>query len=678
MPIPAKPIRRTLMHPGPAIAGLAGVTIAVSPYAYSLGVQLDALSGPQLIPQPWTLLIGCLALLLGGLAMNARRRWDQALVTTGVALILVSLAPKLVNNPSLALAVLLPAAALVFNAWESDQPFQVRSHAAIPTHAGLAAAAARAAVVTAAAAHLALAVYFRGSEPTGSLLGLALAVVLTLRWALIVRGDRPFAALPLSAAVIAVVFTFAANPTLAHLLLAAATLLVIPSPSARTITRTVVGTVVHHPAGPLVASFLALCVTGALLLHIPAASTMEGGISSIDALFTAVSAVCVTGLIVLDTPRDFTLLGQAIILLLIQLGALGIMSYSAAVIIALGRRLRLREESLIAASLNAGDRTQLRFVLKQLLWFTFVTEAIGAVLLAALFRAQGDTPLQAIWRGVFTSISAFCNAGFALQTDSLIPYQHEPLILHIVGALIVLGGLSPVAALAVPAVLRKKERRAQIYLVLSVSAILLVAGFFFIAAVEWNATLAGLSWVDRLHNAWFQSITLRTAGFNSVAFDSLQPATLLIMMVSMFIGGSPGGTAGGIKTTTAAILFLSIAVAIRGSEEISIFGRRISTAAVDRAAAIATLGALTAFVTILALLLTQAMPTSEAAFEAVSALGTVGLSLGGTARLDSVGKLIIAFAMFAGRVGPLSMFAFLATRETSRSAQYPVETIDVG
>jgi trk system potassium uptake protein TrkH len=158
----------------------------------------------------------------------------------------------------------------------------------------------------------------------------------------------------------------------------------------------------------------------------------------------------------------------------------------------------------------------------------------------------------------------------------------------------------------------------------------------------------------------------------------LQPATLLIMMVSMFIGGSPGGTAGGIKTTTAAILFLSIAEAIRGSEEISIFGRRISTAAVDRAAAIATLGALTAFVTILALLLTQAMPASEAAFEAVSALGTVGLSLGGTARLDSVGKLIIAFAMFAGRVGPLSMFAFLATRETSRSAQHPVETIDVG
>jgi len=354
------------------------------------------------------------------------------------------------------------------------------------------------------------------------------------------------------------------------------------------------------------------------------------------------------------------------------------MSYSAAVIIALGRRLRLREESLTAASLNAGDRTQLPVVLKQLLWFTFVTEAIGAAPLAALFLAQGDTPLQAIWRGVFTSISAFCNAGFALQTDSLIPYQHQPLILHVVGGLIVLGGLSPAAALAAPGVLRKKERRAQIYLVLGVSAILLVAGFFFIAAVEWDASLSGLPWFDRLHNAWFQSITLRTAGLNSIALDSLQPATLLIMMASMFIGGSPGGTAGGIKTTTAAILFLSVAAAIRGGKVISVFGRRISTTTVDRAAATATLGALTVFVTILALLLTQAMPTSEAVFEAVSALATVGLSVGGTAHLDSVGKLIVAFAMLAGRVGPLSLFAFLATHESSRSAQHPVDTIDVG
>lgn len=666
------------MHPGPAIAGLAGITISVSPYVYSLGVQLDALSGPQLTPQPWTLLAGCLALILGGLAMNARRKWDQIIVTLGVALILASLAPKLAGNPSLALAVLLPAVALVFNAWESDQPFQVRSHAAVPTRDGLAGVAARAAAVTAAAAQLALEVYFRDGDSIGSIAGLALAVLFALRWVLVVRPDRPRAILPVGAVAVAAAVIFAQSPTLAHLLFAAAVLLVIPAPPDSALTRMVVGSVIHHPAGPLVTSFLALCGAGALLLHFPAASTLPGGISSIDALFTAVSAVCVTGLIVLDTPNDFTFLGQTIILLLIQLGALGIMSYSAAVVIAMGRRLRLRDESLIAASINAGDRTQLPALLKRLILFTFVNEAIGAVLLSALFLARGDAPPQAIWRGVFTSISAFCNAGFALQTDNLIPYQDEPLILHIVGALIVLGGLSPAAALAVPAVLRGKERRAQIHIILGVSAILLVAGFFFIATVEWNNSLAGLSWPDRLHNAWFQSITLRTAGFNSIPFDSFRPATLLIMLIAMFIGGSPGGTAGGIKTTTAAILCLSVAAAIRGSNEISAFRRRISDAAVDRAAAIATLGAFTAFLTVLALLLTQAIPGSEAVFEVVSALGTVGLSIGGTARLDSIGKLIIAFAMFAGRVGPLSMFAFLATRETSRSPRHPVESIDVG
>lgn len=610
--------------------------------------------------------------------MNARRKWDQAVVTLGVALILVSLAPQLTDSPSLALVVLLLAASLVFNAWESDEPFQVRSHATMPTRSGLAAAAARAAVVTAAAAELVLAVYFRGNDLIGSILGLAFAAVFALRWGFCVRGERPRALLFVGSATAAAALILPVSPVLAHLLFAAVTLVVIPSASDGALTRVVVGTVIRHPAGPLVTSFLALCGAGALLLHIPAASTVEGGISSIDALFTAVSAVCVTGLIVLDTPNDFTFLGQAIILLFIQLGALGIMTYSAAVIIALGRRLRLRDESLIASSLSAGDHTQLPAMVKQLMRFTFATEAIGAALLAALFRSQGDSPLEAVWRGVFTSISAFCNAGFALQTDNLIPYQQEPLILHTVGVLIVLGGLSPAAALAIPGVLRGEERRAQIYLILSVSAVLLIAGFFFIAAVEWNASLASLSWADRLHNAWFQSVTLRTAGFNSIPFDSLRPATLLIMMISMFIGGSPGGTAGGIKTTTAAILFLSIAVAIRGTKEIAVFGRRISTTTVDRAAAIVTVGALTVFVTILALLLTQAMPASEAVFESVSALGTVGLSLGGTARLDAVGKLIIAFAMFAGRVGPLSMFAFLATRETSGSVQHPVETIDVG
>ena len=676
---PVHSFRRTLMHPGPAIAGLAGIIIAVSPYVYSFGDALGVLDRPAFLPQPWTLLAGCLALAVGGFALNTRRVWDQVIITAGVAAILASIAPALVQRPSLALAVLLLAIALVFAAWESGLPFQLRSRAAIPTRGELAGSAARTAAITAAAADLALSLFFEAPDAGYRFVGLGIVAAFALRWSARARQEHPRGALAITLVVAAAgVLCSTGSTTLAHSLIAGAALLVIPASSDRAVTRTAIEAVMQHPAGPLVSSFLVLCAFGALLLHIPAASTIEGGIPFIDAVFTAVSAVCVTGLIVRDTPNDFTVAGQAAILLLIQLGGLGIMSYSAAVIIALGKRLRLREESVIASSINATDRGELRGVLKRLLGFTFLSEAIGAVLLAGLFHNHGDPPLQAVWRGIFTSISAFCNSGFALQSDSLIPYQQDAPVLHIVGILIILGGLSPAAALAIPRFLRNQRCSAQVKLILTVAAILLAGNFALIAAFEWNAALGHLPLADRLHNAWLQSVTLRTAGFNSIAFDSLRPATLLIMMVSMFIGGSPGGTAGGIKTTTAAVMLLSIVAAVRRGREISAFGRRISTATVDRAAAITTLGMLSLFLIILALLLTQPIPMTAAMFEAVSALATVGLSIGGTGQLDSVGKLIVVVAMFAGRVGPLSVFALLAARETSGSVHHPVAPIDVG
>ena len=402
--------------------------------------------------------------------------------------------------------------------------------------------------------------------------------------------------------------------------------------------------------------------------------------SWIDAAFTAVSAVCVTGLIVLDTPNDFTLLGQGVILLLIQLGALGIMSYSAAIFLTMGKRLGLREERAVASSLSAADRGQLRTVLHRLLLFTFAAEAVGAVLLATLFLLAGDGLGPALWKGLFTAVSAFCNAGFALHSDSLIGYQTNPGVLHVVAALIILGGLSPVAALAAPNVLLGRERRAQVRIVLTVTAILLALDFVLVAAFEWRETLAGLSTMDRLHNAWFQSVTLRTAGFNSIPIENLQPSTLLVMMVSMFIGGSPGGTAGGIKTTTAAVMALALAAAIRGRREVIAYGRRIPPETIDRAGAIVTLGFASALLTMLALLLTQPISLDSAAFETISALATVGLSIGGTSALDVVGKIVVICAMFAGRVGPLSLFAFLSSREQTHRGGVgsPEEPIDVG
>ncbi len=667
------------MHPGASIAALAGLGATVGSYVYALGDALGVLDAPTFPAQPWVLLAGCLALTLGSLALNATRIWDQAVITGGVALILTALAAELRPSPALTLTVLLLAAALIFSAWESDFPFQLRSRDSIPTRSDLAGASARAAVSAAAASELALLFFFDGTDPHIRFLGLCTAALFALRWSWGAHAIRRQGAFALAVGAVLTLY-WTGNPTSAHLVLAAIALTVIPTDARRDAARGILDPILQHPAGPLVASFFVLCAVGGLLLHVPGASTLEGGISSVDAVFTAVSAVCVTGLIVLDTPADFTFTGQAIILALIQLGALGIMSYSAAIIIALGRRLRLRDESLIASSLNAADRSQLRALLTRLLAFTFTCEAVGAALLAILFQRQSDDAPLAIWRGIFTSVSAFCNAGFAIQSDSLIPYQHDPLVLHVVSALIIFGGLSPAAALAAPRIWRRdnRERSAQIKLILSVSAALLVANFVLFAAIEWNNSLASLSVFDRLHNAWMQSVTLRTAGFNSVPFDSLRPATLIIMMASMFIGGSPGGTAGGVKTTTAAVLLLSVVAAVRGGQEVSAFGRRISTLTIDRAAAIATLGMLSVFLITLALLLTQSMPASSALFEAVSALATVGLSIGGTADLDSVGKIVITFAMFVGRVGPLSMFAFLSTRGTRRSPGHPVEPIDVG
>ncbi|MEZ4257000.1 MAG: potassium transporter TrkG [Polyangiales bacterium] len=435
--------------------------------------------------------------------------------------------------------------------------------------------------------------------------------------------------------------------------------------------------VLEHPARLLVVTFLGLCASATLWFVLPMSATGRS-ISLLDAAFTGVSAVCVTGLIVLDTPVDLTWFGQLGVLVHIQLGGLGIMAFSTAAIRLLGRRLSLRHETAVAGLMSAQDRSRLFDSIRRLLALTFGLELVGAGLLATLFLNRGDSLPMAMWRGLFTSISAFCNAGFALQSDSLIPYQTSPAILYTVGTLIVLGGLSPAVIAAGPDVIRRNKGSAQIKIALAMTAALIVVGTFWIASIEWNASLRHLSWADKLHNALFQSVTLRTAGFNSVDITRSQPATLTVMMLWMFIGGNPGGTAGGIKTTTAAILLLAVLTAMRGRSEVSAFKRQIAAHTVYRAAAIATLGALSVATAVMTLQLTQKLPTFLLLYEAFSALGTVGLTIGATPRLDEVGKAIIMLCMFAGRVGPLTMFMFLSNRKEREYWKQPTEDIDVG
>ena len=425
----------------------------------------------------------------------------------------------------------------------------------------------------------------------------------------------------------------------------------------------------NHPARILLSTFFVLFVLGTLVLIIPA-STKTGAIDLVDAAFTSMSAVCVTGLIVLDTPNAFSGTGQFFILILIQLGGLGIMSIATVALHAMGRRLSLRQERILT-SMTDTDHHDLLASLVIILKFTFIAEGVGAIILTALFYFTGDTLGQAFWRGLFTAISAFCNAGFSLQTDNLVAYQDNPLILHMVAFLIVIGGLAPATSLMIPNWIRRQKIPVTARICLIATIILLASGTFFILAFEWNGILSGLSFFDKIHNAWFQSVTLRTAGFNSVDIQGMVSPTFLVMLCFMFIGGSPGGTAGGVKTTTIGILAMTFLANITNRNVVIIKNRRILSGTIYRAITIVASGAVVWFILVLMLEITQQIPARDIIFEATSAIGTVGLSTGATAFLDEIGKIIVMIAMFTGRIGPMTLFMVLSEDHSAPASRCP-------
>ena len=435
--------------------------------------------------------------------------------------------------------------------------------------------------------------------------------------------------------------------------------------------------VLLHPPRVLVLSFGAISLLGAFALALPAASPGPGGIGALPALFTAVSATCVTGLVVLDTAVDFSLFGQVVVLALIQVGGLGIMVFSAAVVVVLGRRMSVRHEAVAVDLVGASGRAGLSLAVKRIITVSLLTELVSAALLLPAFVADGDDVFTAAWRALFTAVSAFCNAGFALQSDSLIPYATNPYILGVIAATFILGGLGP----AVVASLNLRGRRLglQAHLVVTTSVLLTVIPGLLLLFFEWEATLAGLPLVDKVTNAFFQAATLRTAGFNSVDLAHITPAAWTVMLAVMFVGGSPGSTAGGVKTTTLAIIALAVAAVVRGRDRVEAAGRTIPAASVLRATAVMTVGVVSCAVAAIALQLTQTMDAPVLLFEVVSALATVGLSMGGTSQLDEVGQVIVIVAMFAGRIGPLTFFVFLASRaRSSVGVRLPEEQVAVG
>lgn len=436
-------------------------------------------------------------------------------------------------------------------------------------------------------------------------------------------------------------------------------------------------TILEHPARLVVVTFLLLCALGTVLLALP--TSVEGArLPLIDAAFTAVSAVCVTGLTVVDTATKFSFSGQVSLAVLIQLGGLGIMALYATAFGLIGKRLSLRHEQAVASAQALNNTARLTRSLGGLVAITLGLEGLGALLLFPSFL-RNESSSVAAWRAVFHAISAFCNAGFGLQTDNLVPYATRPEILHVIGTLIVLGGLSPAVIAAAPALLNRPYRVSlQAKISLATTAVLLVSGFVGFLAFEWSNTLSHLGMADKLHNAWFQSISPRTAGFNSIDYTKLAPSTRLLTILLMFIGGSPGGTAGGIKTTTTALLTLAVVAVLRGRSEVSAFGFRLPPATVGKATAVATLAFATVVMFTTALLLTQRQPFDVLLFEVVSALGTVGLTLGATGQLDDVGKWLIMLCMFIGRVGPLTVLLLLSASRGARTTTLPRQDIQVG
>lgn len=434
------------------------------------------------------------------------------------------------------------------------------------------------------------------------------------------------------------------------------------------------------PAVTVLATFLGGGLLGTVLLALPLATEGGGSLDLIDAAFTAFSAICVTGLGVVDTPNTFGPFGEATLLMLIQVGGLGIMTLSTAALTFLGRRLSVRHEVTAAELLQAEDRRTMAKVLRRILLVTGLFEGAGAAALTTLFWIGGDAPAQALWRGVFTAISAFCNAGFALQSDSLVGYQSAPLVLLTVGLLIVVGGLGP-AVIAACWGWRRGGQRLSVAarLVLWTSLALTLIGFGAFLSLEWRGTLAHLGPLDRVANALFQSITLRTAGFNSIDLAACHPATIAVMLPLMFVGGSPASTAGGIKTTTLAVLLLLLRASFGRAERVRLMGRSLRPETTHKAAAVAFLGFASVFGTLLMLLATQSMRFDVALFEAVSALGTVGLTIGGTGALDLVGKVVVIVAMFAGRVGPLTLLIVIGRRgRVGAGPGLPPIEVDVG
>ncbi len=440
-------------------------------------------------------------------------------------------------------------------------------------------------------------------------------------------------------------------------------------------------------------SFLALILVGTLLLMLPICAANGKGTSLLTCLFTATTSVCVTGLVVVDTYAHWNNLGHIVILLLIQCGGLGIVTLSTYILTLLGQKIGLKQRLLLEDALNLNTMSGLIRFIKKVFKGTLIVEGIGALLYMTVFIPEMG--FRGIWVSIFNAVSAFCNAGIdIIGPSSLADYLGNPIVNVTTMVLIVLGGLGFVVWWDVIEVLKgyregtvhKKHLWSKLRLhskvVLGFTAGLLIFGFLVVLLLEWNNpnTLGTLSIPERLWAGMFQSVTLRTAGFYTISQKGLYDSTALICILLMFIGGSPVGTAGGIKTTTAAVLVLAAWATMKGKSDAVAFRRSIHAATIRKALAIVMISMAAALFALILMLTFCKGDFMDMTFEVFSAIGTVGLTRNLTPKLNAIGQVIIIVCMYLGRVGPISLVIALNNikDKTYGKIEYPEESITVG
>jgi trk system potassium uptake protein TrkH len=441
---------------------------------------------------------------------------------------------------------------------------------------------------------------------------------------------------------------------------------------------------IYTPVQILAIGFAAIILIGATLLTLPMASVSGEATPFIDAIFTSTSAVCVTGLVIVDTGTYWSYFGKTVIMSLIEIGGLGFMSVTTLVFLLLGKRITLKERLIMQEAMNSNSLQGIVKMAKYILLFTFTVEITGAVLFSTQFIPKFGIA-KGIYYSIFHAISSFCNAGFDLMGDfnSLTGFADNAVVILTVSALVVVGGLGFYVWVEIYNCTSIKRMSLHSKVVIYMTLVLIVGGAIFMYLFEMNnpSTMQGMSIKGKFLSSIFASITPRTAGFNSISTVDMTTAGKFLTIILMFIGGSPGSTAGGIKTATVVVLFMTVVSVARGREDTEIFKRRINKHLVYRAFVIAAVALTLVIVVTMLLSITEpgGVPFEHLFYEATSAFATVGLSLGLTTNLTIGGKIIISLTMYAGRVGPLTIILALANKKfKSGNIKYPEGKILIG